>query len=96
MNNSKKTYTPQFKTKVALEALSQASTITELASKHQVHHTQIIAWKKHLLKNAPDIFSDKRKKVDKTKDQEIEQLYKKVGQYSIELDWLKKKSGLET
>ena len=80
MKNSKKFYSAQFKTKVALEALSQLYTIYEIASKHEVHVTQINRWKKRLIDNAPDSFSDKHKKQEESKNQEIEKLYQKIGQ----------------
>ena len=94
MENGKKQYSPQFKAKVALEAITQRKTIAEIVSTYSVHPTQIYKWKAELQNNIGEIFSDKRKKVDDNKDKLIEDLYKQIGQREVEIDWLKKKVGL--
>ena len=87
-------FTARFKTQVVLEALSGLSTMTELASKYELHPIQISKWKSKFLKEAPNIFSGSLKKREEQKDQLIEELYKQVGQSKVEVDWLKKKVGL--
>ena len=52
----------------------------------------ISKWKKHMLRELPDIFSGKPKKKDQDSLKLIDELYKKIGQLEVELDWLKKKS----
>jgi putative transposase len=90
----RKSYTAGFKVKVAFEAVSGQRRITELASRHEVSAKQIHEWKKQLLTGAPELFSDKRRR--KTEDDEGEKarLYEEIGRLKVELDWLKKKSGL--
>lgn len=83
-------YTPEFKMKVALEAIQEKEGISDLAGKYQIHHKQVIEWKKRLLNNADLIFERKSKDEDLAKKRE-EDLLKKVGQLSMEIDWLKKK-----
>jgi len=89
----RKRHTPDFKSKVALEALKGTKTINEIASEMGIHATQITQWKKQAQEGLKEIFADRR---GKTKSQEplIEQLYQNIGRLQVELEWLKKKSGL--
>jgi len=83
-----------FKGKVALEAIKAEKTVSELAGHFEVHPNQIKNWKSYLVNHVGELFSDKRKKTDRDKDDLIEELYKQIGQLKVELDWLKKKSVL--
>ena len=94
MSKARKTYTANDKAKIALEALKGDVTLNQLTAKYQVHSTQINAWKKRLKEGVQGIFKDQRSKEDYSKEALIEELYKKVGQLQIEIDWLKKKSEL--
>jgi transposase-like protein len=87
----KKQFAPREKAAVALEALKEQKTISQISSVYQVHPTQIGLWKKQAREGLADIFSDKRRKENKTQDQMIDELYKLVGQRDAELAWLKKK-----
>ena len=87
-------YSGIFKARVSIEAIKGEKTLAELSSKYQIHTNQITTWKRILLNNASDIFEDKRRKRDKDKDIQTEELYRQIGQLKVELDWLKKKSGL--
>jgi len=81
-----------FKKKVALEALREDKTLSELASKHGVHPIQVSKWKKELIDRAESLFEGKR---DRCRKEAIprEDLERKIGQLSIELDFLKKTLG---
>lgn len=81
-----------FKAKVALEALKEQKTLAQLSSEYQVHASQIRQWRKQLLDELPQMFSDRRQKVDQEKDDLIAELYRQIGQLKVEADWLKKKS----
>jgi len=87
----RKAYDDSFKARVALEAIKGERTLSEIASQCEVHPNQIIQWKKRLLENVSDVFS--RKKDSQLEEQEklVEELYKKIGQQNIELEFLKKK-----
>ena len=94
MTTIRKHYDAQFKAKVALEAVKGEKTLAELASLYGVHPNQINKWKKRLLERLPELFSDHKEKAVK-EDEEIQgELYKQIGQLKVEVDWLKKKSGL--
>ena len=95
VKRGRKNHSARFKAKVALEAIKGVKSLSELASKYEVHPNQIRQWKQLLLDQIPELFVDKRKQ--KTRDEEKlkEQLYQQIGQLKVENDWLKKKAGLE-
>ncbi len=95
MNGNKKRYGSKFKARVTLESVKGEKTAAELASQYGVHATQITRWKKHMLENLPELFSNKHEKDREDAERLQAELYRQIGQLKVELDWLKKKSGLE-
>ncbi len=88
-------YTGVFKAKVALEAIKEEKTASEIASLYQIHPQQIAKWKKQALEGLPHLMSDKRLSTSSSVDEDlVNQLYQHIGQLKVELDWLKKKSAL--
>jgi transposase-like protein len=97
MPRIRKHYSAEFKARVALEAIRGERTISEIASTHSVHPNQVTQWKKLLEGEASALFGDKRvKDVCAAADQAAVQdrLYRQIGELTMELDWLKKKSGV--
>ncbi len=88
-------HTPVFKAKVAIDAIKEEKSSTELAGLYQVHPNQIRNWKSIAVKGISELFVGKRQRDDKSKDELIEELYRQIGQLKVEVDWLKKKSGLK-
>ena len=87
----RKKYTSGFKTKVVLEAIQERETIQELGRKYNLHPTQISTWKSQFLAGARRVFE---KGIDKSDDEkEKTELFKKVGQLQMEVDFLKKVMG---
>lgn len=94
----RRTFTPRGKANIVLEVLAGNRTLREIATEHKVHENQILRWKKQFFENAGAAFEkDSTKKAGEVKqlEEEKEELFKKVGQLTIEVDWLKKKSGFK-
>lgn len=96
MSASRKKYEASFKAKVALEAIRGEKTLAQLSSEYRVHANQITKWKRKVLEELPGIFSQKRERDDSEARQREEELYKQIGQLTVELEWVKKKSALLT
>lgn len=96
MATQRHNYGAEFKARVALEAVKGHKTINELVSHFGVHPSQINKWKKHLQTELPQIFSNRREKRELDHEALQAQLYQQIGPLKVELDWLKKKSGLGT
>ena len=98
MNKTRRKHSATFKTKVVLDMLKETQTLAQLSGKHGVHASQMTKWKNMFLENASGIFSDScngngnSKSKEKSRDKLENELYKKIGQLQMELDWLKKKS----
>lgn len=89
MGTIRKRHTAAFKAKVALEAAKEIKTLNELASLYGVHQVQISKWKKTFLEAMPSVFS--KDKSSEEWEQERDQLYRQIGEVTVERDWLKKK-----
>jgi len=92
MGTPRKSHSAAFKAKVALEAIKQEKTASQLSGQYGVHPNQIRVWKKKVMEELPRIFSRKRQVQDKKQDELVSELYRQIGQLKVETDWLKKKS----
>jgi len=90
----RKTYTTEFKVKIALEALKGQRTINEIAGHYGIHPNQVTQWKKQAIESLPAAFSAKRERAAAEDEALKAELYQQIGQLKVELDWLKKKVGL--
>lgn len=94
MPKKRKSYSPQFKFQLALEAARGLKTINQLASEYDVHPNQIGQWKRQLLAEGPSVFSNGSGAQQK-EDAKLEaDLYEQIGRLKMELEWLKKTTGL--
>ena len=97
MKKTRRKFTSGFKAKVAIEAIKERYTLSELSERFEIHPTQITKWKKDFLENASSVFEGSGKKDDEGDFVDVEQLYSKIGRLEIERDFLKKslrKTGL--
>ena len=90
MSTKRRTYSPQFKAKVALAALKNDEPIAELAARFKIHPTMINNWKRALADSAADIF-DKGHKSQKQNEAQVDNLYRQIGKLKVENDFLAKK-----
>lgn len=91
MPRKRRVFDGSFKAKVALDAMRGLKTVSELASQHKVHPTQIALWKKQLMEGATDMFESPSAKKRAADEPSPAELYEQIGRLKIELDWLKKK-----
>lgn len=95
MSRSKKNYSAKFKAQVVLDLLRGDKTLNELAEQYQIAPATLSAWHRIFQERAQTVFQQGPTAQDKEitrQNAEIEALQKKVGQLTIECDWLKKKS----
>lgn len=92
MDHKHQIRSPNFKAKVAIEALKGEMTLIEIATKYNVHPKQVARWRDQLTEQGDEIFIHKST-VKAGKDPENEELLRKIGQLTIEIDFLKKKLG---
>lgn len=89
----RRTFSADFKARVALEALSGAHTMSELAAKHDVHPNMIAQWKRKAQASLPDIFAKKEDRSEAAREAEIKTLHEKIGKLTVERDFLAKAFG---
>ena len=91
--NKRKRYAASFKAKVALEALRGEKTMSELSAKYGVHPNMIAGWKKKAVEGMVDVFSSKENKSGQVNESQVKDLHAKIGQLTVERDFLSKAFG---
>lgn len=85
----KRNFNPEFKAKVAIEAIKGQQTISELSKRFELTPKQICDWKKEFLSKAATVFT--KESPDLSKDRQIHELHAKIGEMDMMIDFLKKK-----
>ncbi len=90
MTIKRKQYSAQFKFKVALTAIKEEKTLSQLASEYGVHPGQISQWKRQLLSEGVEVFGRNGSHQSQAQDAVQAELYEQIGRLKMELEWLKK------
>jgi transposase-like protein len=93
---ARRQYSAEYKTKLVLEILKEEKQIGEIAAEHEISPNQLRNWKREFLENATRVFSESKQEKElrakeKLMNKERDELLAKVGQLTVEVDWLKKK-----
>jgi transposase-like protein len=92
MKKQRRNHSAVFKAKVAMEAAKEEKTLAELSQQYGVHVQQISAWKRQLLAQVSEVFengADRKRDVEA----EVKELYAKIGELTMERDFLSGKLG---
>lgn len=89
MRKSRRKFSPEFKSQVALEAIKERESLSELATRFDLHPNQISAWKQDFLSRAGSVFENTRGK-EEPMQEDLDRLYAKIGKLEMERDFLKK------
>jgi transposase len=84
----KRKHSPEFKAKVALAAIKEEGSISELSSRFGVNGNVISKWKKQALVSFRDIFSKKQETIAVSSEQQIKELHANIGELTVEKDFL--------
>ena len=92
----RKQYSATFKAEAVKELLKEEKTINQLAAELGIHPSQLKDWKKIALQGLPELFSRAGKAGEQAKahEQQVNELYGEIGRLTTQVNWLKKKSGL--
>lgn len=90
MIGKRRRFSGAFKAQVVLEALREQKTVAEIAREQGIHPNIIAIWKRQMLDQLPDLFENPSPQ--KQDEKRVDELHKKIGQLTVEIDWLKKKS----
>jgi transposase len=92
MARRRKVRDASFKARVALEAVKEQATVSELAKRFQVHPTQVSTWKRQLVEQAVAVFEKEGAKPAAVAEVDPAELYEQIGRLKVELEFLKKKA----
>jgi putative transposase len=95
MTKKRRQFSDEFKFKVALEASKGLKTLNELAGEYSIHPNQVSSWKKQLLEEGPTLFKQRTAREERERARRETELYEQIGRLKMELEWLKKKAGVD-
>ena len=95
---ARKSYSPALKAKAVLELLRDEKPLTQVAVEYGVHPNQLRRWKQMVLEQLPELFAGESPRARQQLTEQTalqEQLYAEIGRLTTQVNWLKKKSGVE-
>ncbi len=92
MGSGRKQYSAEYKFEVALAAVRNDKTVSQLASEYEVHPTQIHEWKRQLMKEGSQVFGQRTAGEEAAAKNRENELYEQIGRLKMELEWVKKKA----
>jgi putative transposase len=90
----RKRYTSAIKAKIVIELLKEEKPLTQLSSEYGVCTKQLTRWKNYALAEMPRLFESKNDRGQEKYDSKLNELYAEIGRLTTQVNWLKKKSGL--
>ena len=90
----RRVYSGEFKARVAVEMLKGQRTRNEISAAYRIHPVQAAQWKKQALEALPGALADRRRRDEVKSEEERAELYAEIGRLRMQLEWLKKKSGI--
>lgn len=91
MKKQRRKHSAEFKARVALEAIKGIKTLSEIAREYEIHPVMVGKWKTEMLDRLPELFEGNKLAQNKDAEKEQEQLHRKLGQLTMEVDFLEKK-----
>ena len=87
MARKRRRFTPEFKARVALEALRERQSVKAIATRHELHPNQVGTWRRQLIEAMPQVFAGGQDgKLIRENEAEVRELHTKIGELTIELD----------
>ncbi|WP_419167033.1 IS3 family transposase [Candidatus Palauibacter sp.] len=91
MAGKRRRFTPEFKARVALEALRERDSVQAIARRHELHPNQVSTWKRQLLEGLPEVFAGGAgRKLAKEHEAKVRELYAKIGELTVERDFFRR------
>ena len=87
MPKKRRSFTVEFKKRVALEALRECDTVQAIASRHEVHPNQVSAWKRQAVEGLDEVFSGPVSKRGREHEATLRELHAKIGELTVERDF---------
>ena len=94
MSKERRKHSPDFKARVAMEAVKSEETVAPLAARYQVHPGQIQTWQKALVEGASGVFGNGPDQKGRNDAALVDRLYQEIGQLKVERDFLSERSCL--
>ena len=93
----RKNHSPAFKAQLVVQVLRGQKTLAQIAAENQVHPNLVAKWRDAALIGMRQSFerTDKADETAEAQERQIAELYEQIGRLSMQVNWLKKKSGLE-